>query len=74
MGDDKDQGLMSRGCVACSETLRSGCFSQLKVCHSKARLMHRAIVASVSPRYIQSLRLVLTATVNASHALRNHTM
>lgn len=76
MGDDRDEWLMSSSeavgpAVKQLDLAQSGCLTQQKVCHRRARLMHQANVASVRPHCIQASRLALTVTVCASCALRN---
>lgn len=77
MGDDRDERLMSSSeavgpVVKRLDLAQSGCLTQQKVCHWRAKVMHQANVASVSPCCIQASRLALTVTIYASHALRNH--
>ena len=76
MGGDRAERLTSGTEVAWPvvkqfDVARSGCLRQQKVCHRRARLMHRTNVASMSPCCIQASRLALTVTVCTSRALRS---
>lgn len=65
MGDDRDMWLMNNREAVCSvvkllDLAQSGCLRQQRACHSPARCMNQATIASVRPWNIQASLLSLS--------------